>query len=273
MNMNVNTNAASTPVLDGKTIVVTGAGRGQGAAETAALLEAGAVVVACDLAWPDDGPASAEHERLLRRELDVSDPAAWAALAEELGQRGDGIVHGLVNNAGVTHRARLGDVELEDWNRVFAVNVSGPLLGIQTLMPLMTEGGSIINIGSLAAVTAHAAVSYTSSKWALRGLTHTASMQLGPRGIRVNLLNPGYIETPMTGAAPDSFRRANLANTPVGRLGAVGDIVPLVLFLLSDAAAFITGAEIPVDGGQAAHGGAKYIYDFEAMEARTGAGR
>jgi 3alpha(or 20beta)-hydroxysteroid dehydrogenase len=265
--------AANTPVLDGKTIVVTGAGRGQGAAEAAALLEAGATVVACDLAWQDTDPAVADRDRLLRRELDVSDPTAWPTLTEELAQRGDGIVHGLVNNAGVTHRARLGDVELEDWNRVFAVNVSGPLLGIQALMPLMTDGGSIINVGSLAAVTAHAAVSYTSSKWALRGLTHTASMQLGPRAIRVNLLNPGYIETPMTGAAPDSFRRANLANTPISRLGAVGDIVPLVVFLLSDAAAFITGAEIPVDGGQAAHGGAKYIYDFEAMEARTGAGR
>jgi 3alpha(or 20beta)-hydroxysteroid dehydrogenase len=265
--------AADTPVLDGKTIVVTGAGRGQGAAEAAALLEAGATVVACDLAWQDTGPASVDRDRLLRRELDVSDPTGWAALSEELAQRGDGLVHGLVNNAGVTHRARLGDVELEDWNRVFAVNVSGPLLGIQALMPLMTDGGSIINVGSLAAVTAHAAVSYTSSKWALRGLTHTASMQLGPRAIRVNLLNPGYIETPMTGAAPDSFRRANLANTPIGRLGAGderGGVGEQEYHQRDDVA---DGAEIPVDGGQAAHGGAKYIYDFEAMEARTGAGR
>lgn len=252
-----------TSSLAGKTVVITGAGRGQGAAEAAALAAAGATVVACDLAWPSDASAD---DRVVQRELDVADPAAWARLADELA-RDHGVVHGLVNNAGITHRARLGEVELEDWNRVFAVNAAGPLLGIQALMPLMTDGGSIVNVGSLAAVTAHAAVSYTASKWALRGLTHTASMQLGPRGIRVNLLNPGFIETPMTGAAPDSFRRANLANTPLARLGAVGDIVPAVLFLLSDASAFITGAEIPVDGGQASHVGAKYIYDFEAMEA------
>lgn len=261
----------STTALNGRVIVVTGAGRGQGAAETSALIEAGATVVACDFAWEHAPPGEAEHGRLLRRELDVADPAAWAGLVAELRQS-HGVVHGLVNNAGITHRARLGDVELGDWNRVFSVNVTGPLLGIQALLPLMTDGGSIVNIGSLAAVTAHAAVSYTSSKWALRGLTHTASMQLGPRGIRVNLLNPGYIETPMTDAAPDSFRRANLANTPLARLGGVGDIVPLVVFLLSDASTFITGAEIPVDGGQAAHGGAKYIYDFETMD-RTGAPR
>ena len=77
----------------------------------------------------------------------------------------------------------------------------------------------------------------------------------------------------MTGAAPDSFRRANLANTPLGRLGEVADIVPAVLFLLSDASSFITGAEIPVDGGQAAHVGAKYIYDFEAMQTGSEAAR
>lgn len=265
------TAATSAVSLDGKIIVVTGAGRGQGAAEAAALAEAGATVVACDLSWPTAN-LSADPDKLLRRELDVADPAAWTRLADELA-RDHGVVHGLVNNAGITHRARLGEVELADWNRVFAVNAAGPLLGIQALMPLMTDGGSIVNVGSLAAVTAHAAVSYTASKWALRGLTHTASMQLGPRGIRVNLLNPGYIETPMTGAAPDSFRRANLANTPLARLGEVADIVPVVLFLLSDASSFITGAEIPVDGGQAAHVGAKYIYDFEAMEARSGAAR
>lgn len=260
------------PSLHGKTVVVTGAGRGQGAAEVTALIEAGADVVACDLAWPDAQPFPERHDRLVRRDLDVADPAAWAALADELAQN-HGVVHGLVNNAGITHRARLGEVRLEDWNRVFAVNAAGPLLGIQALMPLMTDGGSIVNIGSLAAVTSHAAVSYTASKWALRGLTRTASMQLGPRGIRVNLLNPGYIETPMTGAAPDSFRRANLANTPLGRLGEVADIVPAVLFLLSDASSFITGAEIPVDGGQAAHVGAKYIYDFEAMQTGSEAAR
>jgi 3alpha(or 20beta)-hydroxysteroid dehydrogenase len=222
--------------------------------------------------WPAhnalDGWSDDHHTGdLLRRQLDVADPVGWTALATELDER-FGRVDGLVNNAGVTMRARLGDVELDAWNAVFAVNVTGPMLGIQAITPLMRTGGSIVNVGSLASVTAHAAVAYTSSKWALRGLSKVASMQFGERGIRVNLVNPGFIETEMTNAAPDSFRRANLDNTSLARLGVPGDVAPLVVFLLSDAAGFITGAEIPVDGGQAAHSGAKYIFDYERMAAR-----
>jgi 3alpha(or 20beta)-hydroxysteroid dehydrogenase len=243
-----------------KVVVVTGAARGQGAAEARALLDAGAHVIACDQAWPSSGDASAPRAR--RRELDVADPAAWSALAAEL-EADFGAVHGLVNNAGIALRSRLGEVDTAAWNRVLAVNATGPMLGIQTLMPLMPAGSSIVNVGSLAAVTAHAAVAYTASKWALRGLSKVASMQLGDRGIRVNLINPGFIETPMTDAAPPAFRAANLANSALGRAGTVSDVVPLVLFLLSSQSAFITGAEIPVDGGQWAHGGAKFNYDAE----------
>ncbi|SRR5216683_89244 len=250
--------------LNGKVVVVTGAARGQGAGEAAALLDAGARVIACDRVWPSGapGPASSAVGRLLCRELDVADPAAWSALAAEI-ERDYGAVHGLVNNAGIPLRSRLGDVELDAWNRVFAVNTTGPMLGIQALMPLMPPGSSIVNVGSLAAVTAHAAVAYTASKWALRGLSRVASMQLGEHGIRVNLINPGFIETPMTDAAPAAFRAANLTNSALARVGVVGDVVPLVLFLLSEQSSFITGAEIPVDGGQSAHGGAKYNYDVE----------
>jgi 3alpha(or 20beta)-hydroxysteroid dehydrogenase len=113
-------------------------------------------------------------------------------------------------------------------------------------------------------VTGHAAVAYTSSKWALRGLSKTASLTLGARGIRVNLVNPGFIETPMTNAAPAVFRDANITNTPLGRPGQVDDVAPLVMFLLSSESSFISGAEIPVDGGQWAHGGAMHNYTYEA---------
>jgi 3alpha(or 20beta)-hydroxysteroid dehydrogenase len=250
--------------LDGKVIVVTGAGRGQGAWEVKALLRAGAAVLACDQHWDAaPGPDPARHDgpgRVIRRDLDVADPAGWAAAAKLLRQE-FGEVHGLVNNAGVALRARLGEVDVADWNRVLAVNTTGPLLGMQALLPLMRHGASIVNIGSLAALTAHPAVAYTASKWALRGLTRSASMQLGERGIRVNLVNPGFIDTPMTDAAPDSFRTVNIANTPLGRTGQAADVAAAVLFLLSPESGFITGAEIPVDGGQWAHGGAKVMYD------------
>ncbi|GGY33336.1 SDR family NAD(P)-dependent oxidoreductase [Streptomyces djakartensis] len=235
--------------LLGKVVVVTGAAGGQGAAEAEALIREGARVIATDVT-----------EAAGCRRLDVTSEKDWAELAADL-REAYGQVHGLVNNAGVTWRARIDDVRPEDMARVHAVNVTGTLLGIQHLVPLMRPGASIVNVGSSAALTAHYPVAYTASKWALRGLSRTAAMELGPRGIRVNIIHPGFIETDMTASAAPGFREANLHGTPLGRTGTVDDITPLVTFLLSDEASFITGAEIPVDGGLTAHGGAKPISD------------
>jgi 3alpha(or 20beta)-hydroxysteroid dehydrogenase len=176
-------------------------------------------------------------------------------------------VHGLVNNAGITWRARLGDVRPGDFDRVHAVNVTGPLLGIQHLVPLMPPGSSVVNVGSSAALTAHYPVAYTASKWALRGLSKTAALELGPRGVRVNTIHPGYIETEMTASAAPAFREANIRETPLGRTGTVDEVTPLVVFLLSDESSFISGAEIPVDGGLTSHGGVKSISDALLSEA------
>jgi 3alpha(or 20beta)-hydroxysteroid dehydrogenase len=232
----------------GKVVVVTGAGQGQGAAEARLLAAEGATVIGCDLEPEPAEPLPGVDYR----QLDVTDAAAWGALAADLDR-----VDGLVANAGVTWRARLADIEPADLARVHEVNVTGTLLGIQALTPLMSNGGSVVVVGSVAALTGHFPVAYTASKWALRGLAKAACLELGPRGIRVNTVHPGYIETPMTASAARAFRDANVAETPLGRTGTVDEVAPLVLFLVSDESSFISGAEISVDGGMTAHGGVK----------------
>ncbi|GAA3744238.1 SDR family NAD(P)-dependent oxidoreductase [Salinactinospora qingdaonensis] len=243
--------------LRDRVIVVTGAAQGQGAAQTAALAREGAQVIATDVRPPRSEPTEGT---VVARSLDVTDEEGWSALAAWL-RDAHGRVDGLVNNAGITWRARVGQVAAADFLRVQAVNTLGPLLGIQRLAPLLPRGGSIVNVGSSAALTGHYPVAYTASKWALRGVAKAACTELGPRGIRVNTVHPGFVETPMTASAAPAFRAANLAATPLGRTGAPEEIAAVVVFLLCEEASYITGAEIPVDGGLTAHGGVKPISD------------
>jgi NAD(P)-dependent dehydrogenase (short-subunit alcohol dehydrogenase family) len=235
----------------GKVVVVTGASQGQGAVEARALKAEGATVIAVDVKDPVEPIDGVQYRR-----LDVSKPEDWAALAADLGE-----LHGLVNNAGITHREPLWDVTPEDLDRVLSINLSGPLLGIQALAPLMTGGGSIVNVASLAALTGHFATAYTASKWGLRGVSRSACAELGPLGIRVNTIFPGAMAAPMT-ATPQAFTDRLIADIPLGRPGTAEDVAPLIVFLISDESSWISGAEIAVDGGQSAHGGMKGLGDL-----------
>jgi 3alpha(or 20beta)-hydroxysteroid dehydrogenase len=250
--------------LAGRVVVVTGGARGQGAAEVEALARAGATVLATDV-LDEEGTTLAktlagDGLAVEYVHLDVTDPDGWTALADRL-RTGPGRVDGLVNNAGVAARERLPDVSLDAWQRTFEINVTGPLLGIQALVPLMGPGASIVNICSVAAMAGHAAAAYTSSKWALRGLTRTASLELGARGIRVNAVMPGLVDTPLMASASPAFTDAALAEIPLGRVGAPADIAPTIVFLLSDDSAYYNGAEIVIDGGLTAHVSHKGIAD------------
>ena len=259
--------------VHGKVVVVTGAARGQGAAEARALAAEGAIVVATDLVEPeavDPAELGGHGDSMVYRQLDVTDPSGWARLAADL-KADHGEVHGLVNNAGVTHLASLMEVTLPDWDRILRVNTTGPLLGIQTLAPMMPRGASIVTIGSVAALTPNFNVAYTVSKWAVRGLARVASLELGPLGIRSNLIHPGYIETPMMAAVPPAFQEAQVAANPLGILGEPEDVAHLVVYLISDESRYVSGAEIAVDGGFTGQAGAKTLIDAVRAHASAGA--
>lgn len=242
--------------LRDKVVVVTGAARGQGAEEVRALAAEGALVVATDVLPFESSPI----DKVVQRHLDVTDADGWAELAEWLRVTYDR-VDGLVNNAGVAARERLPDVTIDAWRRTFDINVTGPMLGIQALVPLMREGASIVNICSVAAMSGHAAAAYTASKWALRGLTRSASLELGERGIRVNAVMPGLVDTPLMASASPAFFDAAVAEVPLGRVGLPADIAPTIVFFVSDDAAYYNGAEIVIDGGLTAHVSHKRIAD------------
>jgi NAD(P)-dependent dehydrogenase (short-subunit alcohol dehydrogenase family) len=236
----------------GKAFVVTGAARGQGAALALDLLRAGATVHVIDTMARDnpgwDALRAAGAGRLVEWREDVADPQAWERLAAAI--RADGTpLHGLVNNAGIVGgRSTVTRTELSDWERVIAVNLTGSMLGIRALAPLMAPGAAIVNISSTTGMTGYHSAAYSSSKWALRGLTRSAALELAPRGIRVNCVCPGVVDTEMI-QANSAFVAALHDIIPLQRMAQAGQIADVVLFLLGPQASYVTGADFAVDGG------------------------
>jgi len=236
--------------LDGKVAIITGAARGQGAAEARLFVAEGAKVVLADV-LDDEGRAVAEElgESATYAHLDVTDEDQWkttVALAEER----YGPVTVLVNNAGVLHFQALHKTELEDFDRILRVNVHGVFLGMKSVTDSMAGagGGSIVNISSTAGLQGLPYLgAYVASKWAVRGLSKTAAIDLGHKNIRVNSVHPGGIDTPMVaGTSSDAPFYKRL---PVSRMGTADEAALAVLFLASDEASYIAGAELAVDGG------------------------
>jgi NAD(P)-dependent dehydrogenase (short-subunit alcohol dehydrogenase family) len=239
----------------GRAVVVTGGVRGQGAALAALLLQAGADVhvmdtlPASDPAW--DALASvarASAGNLHRHVADVASDSDWQAVVAQVQASGQAL-WGLVNNAGITGpRNTVTQTVLAQWQRVLDVNLTGSMLGIHHLAPHMVAGASIVNVSSTVGMTGYYSAAYSCSKWALRGLTRSAAMELAPKGVRVNAVMPGVVDTDMIRNHP-ALVQALQTTIPMQRMAQSGDIAQVIYFLLSPAAAYITGADIAVDGG------------------------
>jgi 3alpha(or 20beta)-hydroxysteroid dehydrogenase len=246
--------AAQSQRLAGKVAIITGAARGQGAAEARRFAEEGASVVITDVL---DTQLKAVAEEIGPAALavthDVSSESDWAAVVKGAVDTFGG-VDILVNNAAIYWTRPLVEEKIADFERLLQVNLIGALRGIQAVVPAMTArgGGSIVNIASFAGIRGlYGHGSYGMSKWALRGLTKTAAIELGYKGIRVNAVLPGSIDTDMLPVAREDFE-ARFVDVPLGRVGTTREVADAVLFLASDESSYFTGSELNVDGGIAA---------------------
>ncbi len=249
--------------LDGKVAVVTGAAHGIGRAIATRLAEAGAATMVTDLDQKLTLEVAAEigeqtGSRVIGAKLDVADPAGPEAIAAQAADELGGLDI-WVNNAGIFPAEALDPMTstAADFERVLAINLTGSYMGLQAAGKRMTNGGVVLNIASTAAY--RGAGPYSASKWALRGMTKGAAAALGPQGIRVVGIAPTLIETPGIDALRDTageetqrLLKSFEETLPLGRVGVPDDVARVALFLVSDAAAFVTGSIVPVDGGELA---------------------
>lgn len=244
--------------LDGKIAIITGASQGMGSAHARAFVAEGAKVVLTDVNEAA-GQTLAEElgDTAIYVKQDVASVADWQSVVEKAEAR-FGVVNVLVNNAGILgmFTSTIDLPESEFW-RVCAVNQTGVFLGMQAVLPGMVRagGGSIVNISSIAGLVAiYGApnLAYVASKFAVRGMTKQVAVEYGGRNVRVNSVHPGYIKTPMIAAATDEAGGKALSMIPLRRMAEPSEVSGLVVFLASDEARFISGAEHVIDGGMTA---------------------
>lgn len=235
--------------FDGSVALVSGGARGLGAAYVRALHAEGAAVVVGDVLVDEAERLVADlGSRALAVPLDVTSEESWAAAVERASTLG--VVDVLVNNAGIANAGRLERYGKEQWDAVIAVNLTGTFLGARAVVPGMRAAGrgSVVNISSVEGMRGDAGLhGYVASKFGVRGLTKSLAVELGPAGIRVNSVHPGFVVTAMTEHLDASRQRI-----PLGRTATPDDLVGAVLFLASSDAAYVTGTELVVDGGMIA---------------------
>ncbi len=238
--------------FEGRTVLISGGARGQGAAEARMIVAEGGRVVIGDLLEAQGAALAAElGPACVFLRQDVTEEADWDRAVEAAVTLG-GSLTGMVNNAGIYTPKPLMETDAALFEAHMRVNQLGCFLGMKAVVPAMERagGGSIVNISSTAGLRGSpGAIAYSGTKWALRGMTKAAAIDLAPKGIRVNSVHPGPIETDMVKVWTNEQRATRLGSIPMGRIGTAEDVARLVLFLLSDDSAYVTGAEVSVDGG------------------------
>ncbi|MGE0230759.1 MAG: SDR family NAD(P)-dependent oxidoreductase [Flavobacteriaceae bacterium] len=235
--------------FEGRNIVITGAARGQGAEEARQLVAEGARVFITDV-LEEEGKALAAELGAAASFIkhDVSSEADWQVVCKQV--QAVGSLHGLVNNAGIYLPQALTETETALFERHFRINQLGTFLGMKSAAAIAApEGASIVNISSIAGLRGSHGVSYTGTKWAVRGMTKTAAVELAAQNIRVNSVHPGIIHTKMLESWSEERMEKRVGMVPLRRGGTSQDIASLVLFLLSDESSYVTGAEFVADGG------------------------
>jgi 3-oxoacyl-[acyl-carrier protein] reductase len=239
--------AATFASLDGKTALVTGGSRGIGRAIAVELARAGAAVVVGYNSGQDEAEATAAEIGGRALQADVSEPDQAKRLVEEAGD-----LDVLVNNAGLTRDGLIARMSDEDWRAVLDTNLGGVFHTCRAAARGMMRrrSGSIVNISSVVGVHGNPGqTNYSASKAGIIGFTKSLARELGTRGVRANVVAPGYVRSRLTDAISDEMRELMLTNTPLGRLGDPEDVAGAVRFLSSDDASFITGEVLLVDGG------------------------